>query len=163
MGIGGAALLVLQKQKGGQGTDYFLGDMLIIINAISYSVYFILVKPLMQHYSPLHVIRWVFSFGFIMILPFGFNETMDINWNLFEWSHFASLFTIIFFGTFLAYFFNAYGIQHIGAGSTGSYIYTQPVFAVLIAMLLLGEKLSWDKVVAGVLIFAGVYLVSRKK
>ena len=163
LGIGGAALLVLQKQNSGQGNDYLWGDILIIINATSYSAYFILVKPLMKHYSPLHVIRWVFSFGFLMILPFGFQDTINIDWNLFEWQHYAALFTIIFFGTFLGYFFNAYGIQHIGAGNAGSYIYTQPVFAVLIAIVLLGETMSWDKVLAGLLIFAGVFLVSKKK
>jgi drug/metabolite transporter (DMT)-like permease len=163
LGIGGAALLVLQKQNNGGSNEYLTGDILIIINATSYSAYFILVKPLMRHYSTLHVIRWVFSFGFLMILPFGFQQTIDIQWALFEWQHYLSLFIIIFFGTFLAYFFNAYGIQHIGAGSTGSYIYTQPVFAVLIAMILLGERLSWDKIIAGLLIFAGVFLVSRKK
>ena len=163
LGIGGAALLVLQKQNNGQTNDYLWGDILIIINATSYSAYFILVKPLMKNYSTLYVIRWVFSFGFLMILPFGFSETIAIDWSVFEWQHFAALFTIIFFGTFLAYFFNAYGIQHIGAGNTGSYIYTQPVFAVLIAMVVLDERLSWDKVLAGVLIFAGVFLVSRKK
>ena len=117
----------------------------------------------MRNYSPLHVLRWVFSFRFLMNLPFGWQETAEIEWNLFQWQHFTSLFIIIFFGTFLAYFFNAYGIQHIGAGNTGSYIYTQPVFAVLIAMVLLGEKLSWDKIIAGLLIFAGVFLVSKKK
>jgi drug/metabolite transporter (DMT)-like permease len=163
LGVAGAAVLVLQRQNGGNSSDMLWGDILIIINATSYSLYFILVKPLMQHYSPLHVIRWVFSFGFFMILPFGWSETIEINWSQFEWQHYASLFTIIFFGTFLAYFFNAYGIQHLGAGNTGSYIYTQPVFAVLIAMILLGERLSWDKVIAGALIFAGVFLVSRKK
>lgn len=162
-GIGGAALLVLQKQNNAQSNEYLWGDILIIINAASYSAYFILVKPLMQHYSPLYVIRWVFSFGFLMILPFGLQDTIAIDWSLFEWQHFASLFFIIFFGTFLGYFFNIYGIQHIGAGITGSYIYTQPVFAVLIAMAVLGESLSWDKVIAGLFIFAGVFLVSRKK
>jgi drug/metabolite transporter (DMT)-like permease len=163
LGIGGASFLVLQKDKGGQGADYILGDILIIINAISYSIYFILVKPLMQHYSPLQVIRWVFTFGFFMILPFGWGETMEINWSLFQFQHIMALMIVVFFGTFLAYFFNAFGIRHLGAGTTGTYIYTQPVFAVIIAMILLGERLSWEKILAGLLIFAGVYFVNFKK
>lgn len=163
LGIGGATFLVLQKEAGQEARDYLWGDILIIINAISYAVYFILVKPLMKDYSPLHVTRWIFTLGLIMILPFAWTETVEIKWELFEWQHFLSLGIIVLFGTFLAYFFNAYGIQHLGAGITGSYIYTQPVFAVIIAMIMLGERLTWEKLLAGLLICAGVFFVNYKK
>ncbi len=163
LGIGGATFLVLQKEAGQEASDYLWGDILIIINAISYAVYFILVKPLMKDYSPLHVTRWIFTLGLIMILPFAWTETVEIKWQLFEWQHFLSLGIIVLFGTFLAYLFNAYGIQHLGAGITGSYIYTQPVFAVIIAMIMLGERLTWEKLAAGLLICAGVFFVNYKK
>ncbi|MFN2439882.1 MAG: EamA family transporter, partial [Chitinophagaceae bacterium] len=70
---------------------------------------------------------------------------------------------IIIAGTFLAYYFNAYGLQHLGAGVTGSYIYTQPVFATIIASFFLDETLTWQKLLAACFIFSGVYLVSFKK
>lgn len=163
MGISGATLLILSKESNTYATNYLLGDLLILINAISYAFYFILVKPLMQHYSPLHVIRWVFTFGFFLILPIGAQEAAAVNSAMFEWPQYVSLGAVVLTGTFLAYYFNAYGIQHLGAGTTGSYIYTQPVFAVLIATFVLHEELSWQKIVAAVLIFSGVYLVTRKK
>jgi drug/metabolite transporter (DMT)-like permease len=163
LGIGGSVFLILQKEAGQHASNYLLGDVLIIINAISYAVYFILVKPLMQHYSPLHVIRWIFTIGFFMILPFGWQQTVQIDWTGFQWQHYAALFGVVVTGTFLAYYFNAYGIQHIGAGNTGSYIYTQPVFSFMIATVILGESLTWQKIVSACLIFAGVYLVSLRK
>jgi drug/metabolite transporter (DMT)-like permease len=163
LGIGGSVLLILQKEGGHQASDYLLGDVLILINAISYAIYFIIVKPLMKEYSPLHVIRWVFTLGFFMILPFAWQPTSQIDWSAFQWQHFAALFAVTVTGTFLAYYFNIYGIQHIGAGATGSYIYTQPVFAVLIAILFLGEPFSWQKALSAFLIFAVVYLVSFRK
>ena len=162
LGIGGATFLILQKESDQHATNYLLGDGLILINAISYSIYFILVKPLMKNYSPLHVIRWVFTFGFIFIIPFGWNQTASIYWPAFEPMHFLYLGLIVITGTFLAYYFNAYGIQHIGAAKTGSYIYTQPVFAVLIAIFILGESISWQKLLAAALIFSGVFLVNYK-
>ncbi|RYF77474.1 MAG: EamA/RhaT family transporter, partial [Chitinophagaceae bacterium] len=75
LGIGGAVFLILQREAGQHATNYLLGDLLIIINAISYSLYFILVKPLMERYSALHVIRWVFTLGFFMMLPFCWSQT----------------------------------------------------------------------------------------
>ncbi len=163
LGVSGGLLLVLQKETGSHAENYLLGDVLIFINAASYSVYFILVKPLMQRYSTMHVIRWIFTIGFFMILPFAWKEATEINWPQFRWQHYAALTSIIICGTFLAYLFNAYGLHHIGAGATGSYIYTQPVFTVLIATFVLNENFSLQKFVAAVLIFAGVYLVSFKK
>ena len=66
-------------------------------------------------------------------------------------------------GTFLAYYFNAFGLQHLGASVTGTYIYTQPFFAVLIAVLFLDESFTWQKGLSAVLIFTGVYLVGFRK
>jgi drug/metabolite transporter (DMT)-like permease len=162
LGVLGALFLILQKEKGA-GQSSWQGDVLIIVNAVSYSLYFILVKPLMLRYSPLHVIRWIFTLGFFMILPFAWQDFMQVKWGLFQWQHIVALAGIIVCGTFLAYFFNAYGIQHIGAGATGSYIYTQPVFAVIIALFVLHESFSWQKAAAAVLIFSGVYLVSFRR
>lgn len=161
MGIAGAALLIMTKEKA--GTASLTGDILVIINAISYTVYFILVKPLMVVYSPLHVIRWVFTFGLLFIIPFCWPQFATTDWTVFDASHYAAISFVIFCGTFLAYSFNIFGIRHLGAGITGSYIYTQPVFAAIIAVLFLSEHFTLQKIAAGILIFGGVYLVSKKK
>lgn len=163
LGVGGSVFLVLQKEKTGGASNYLLGDLLILINAIFYSVYFISVKSLMERYSPLHVIRWVFTLGLVLIVPLGWSEMGNIHWQGFSTANFIVLAAIVITGTFLAYYFNAYALQHLGASITGTYIYTQPVFAVLIAVLFLNETFSWQKAVAGLLIFAGIYLVSFHK
>lgn len=162
LGIGGASLLVLSKDKGA-GTSSWQGDLLVITNAVSYTFYFILVKPLMSRYPPQHVIRWVFTFGLLMILPVGAQQFTQINWSGFQATQFAALAFIITCATYLAYSFTVYGIQHLGAGVTGSYIYTQPVFASLVAVLFLHEVMTLQKIGAAALIFTGVYLVSLHK
>ena len=160
LGIGGALLLILSRDQSGIAS--VKGDLFILVNAISYAIYFILVKPLMLKYPPLHVIRWVFTFGLLMILPFGWTDVAAINWETVKQTQWIALATVIFFGTFLTYSFNTYGLKHLGAATTGSYIYTQPVFAAIIAAIFLQEHFSWEKAWAALLIFSGVYLVSRK-
>jgi drug/metabolite transporter (DMT)-like permease len=159
-GIGGAILLILSKDN--TGASSVIGDLLILSNAIAYTFYFILVKPLMKEYPPLHVIRWVFTIGFILILPFGWMQFSAIQWQQFEQADLFSLFFIVICGTFLAYYFNILGLKHLGAGITGSYIYTQPILAAIIARLVLHEHFTWVKLIAGLFIFCGVYLVSKK-
>ena len=160
LGIVGALLLVLSRDP--HGIASAKGDVLILINAISYAIYFILVKPLMIKYSPLHVIRWVFTFGFLLILPFSWGDVASINWAAVHLPQIAALGSVVFFGTFITYSFNTYGLKHLGAATTGSYIYTQPIFAAIISALLLHEHFSLEKALAALLIFGGVYLVSKK-
>ena len=153
-----------------KGADKYLQDYwpwsgrnLIIINAISYSIYFILVKPLMLKYNPVQVIRWIFTLGLLMILPFGLTEFMAIKWQNFGTIEYGCISFIIIGGTFLAYLFNAYGIKILRASVAGAYIYIQLVFATFIAMVFLKEKLELYKIFAAVLIFTGVYLSNRKQ
>lgn len=161
-GISGALVLILAKDNTGNGNNILFGDTLIIINAISYTIYFIMVKPLMLKYDPIVIIRWIFTFGFILVLPFGWAEFVQIPWAKYTAIDFTSMGLIVFTGTFLAYLFNVYGIKVLGASVAGFYIYTQPVFAALIAMVFLQEELTMYKVIAAILIFTGVYLANRQ-
>jgi drug/metabolite transporter (DMT)-like permease len=162
LGVAGAMLLILSKDKAASASDVLLGDIFIILNAISYTFYFVLVKPLMKEYNPIAILRMIFTIGFFMILPFCFNEFVAINWQMYSAKEFFVLALIVFGGTFIAYLFNIYGIKVLGASTAGSYIYSQPILAAIIAIIFLGEELAMYKILAGALIFAGVYLANKQ-
>jgi drug/metabolite transporter (DMT)-like permease len=162
LGISGAVVLIMARGNSGNGDHVLLGDLLILINAVSYSIYFILVKPLMLKYNPVQVMRWIFTLGLPMVLPFGWGEFCTVKWDSFGSTGFACLVMIVFGGTFLAYLFNIYGIKVLGAAVAGAYIYLQPVFASIIAMVFLKEGLEPYKIFAAVLIFSGVYLSNKQ-
>ncbi|MEP6616924.1 MAG: DMT family transporter [Ginsengibacter sp.] len=162
LGITGALILVSGGDNSGSGNNVIKGDILVILSTVSYTLYFILVKPLMKNYDPLDVMRWVFTFGLVMILPLGWSELTNITWPLFGFRDYLLLFILIVPGTFLAYVFNAYGIKNLGASIAGAYIYSQPVFAVMIAMIFLKEHLEPYKIAGGIIIFCGVYLADKK-
>lgn len=162
LGVGGAVLLIALGKNTGSGDNVLLGDTLILVNAVSYTIYFIMVKPLMLKYNPVQVTRMIFTLGFFVVLPFGWTEFTAISWTSFGWVEFSCLGLIVLGGTFLAYLFNVYGIKVLGASVTGMYIYLQPIFAAIIAMIFLKESLEWYKVLAGVFIFVGVYLSNKK-
>lgn len=163
LGISGAVILILMKDVSHTASNIFLGDMLVILNAIFYAFYFVLVKPLMLKYSPMHVVRWVFTIGLLFMLPYGYHSAITTNWQSFtnlDWIYFVF---VIIGATFFAYLFNIFGVAVIGASATGSYIYTQPVFAAIIAIIFTGEEYDWIKFVATILIFSGVYLANYKQ
>lgn len=161
LGLSGAALLIMDRTN--MGEDSLLGDGLIVLNAFSYAIYFISVKPLMQRYPPRQVIRWVFTFGAVGTIPLGIEHATDLSHIGMNGQQILALVIVVFCGTFLAYSFNIRAIQILGASVAGSYIYLQPVFAAGISILFLNEHFTIGKLIAAVMIFVGVYLSSRKK
>ncbi|MBU3713512.1 MAG: DMT family transporter [Ferruginibacter sp.] len=163
LGFVGAAVLIGSKAQSGDSTNMVLGDFLIIINAISYTIYFILVKPLMERYRPVDVIKIIFTMGLVLAMPFCWTEFKTTAWDQFTTTSWILLLLVVFCGTFLAYLFNIYGIKKLGASVAGAYIYSQPAFATIIAVIFLNEEIEIYKIIAAIFIFSGVYLANRKQ
>ena len=161
LGVAGAAILILGRNHQQQGMNVWMGDLLVMINAACYSYYFILVKPLMKRYHPITVLRIVFTIGTIIALPVCWGEFVQTPWNSFSHLDLGVLLFICTAGTFFAYLFNIYGIKHLGASVSGSYIYTQPVFAALIAVYFNMDQFDLYKLIAACSIFSGVYLITQ--
>jgi drug/metabolite transporter (DMT)-like permease len=159
----GGIVLVSSKESSVLGSNILLGDIFVLINAISYAVYMILVKPLTQTYRPLQITRWVFTIGLFIMLPYCWKDFAATDWSAFTPNAWAALSLVVIGATFLAYLFIAYGIHHLSPSITGAYIYTQPVFTAGIAIIFLNEDPALYKLVAALLIFSGVFLINRKK
>lgn len=160
MGIAGAVVLLMARDVGGNAKQVLRGDIMIILNAISYTLYFILVKPLMKAYNPVVVIRMIFTIGFFLILPFCWTEFQEIPWANYNGIAWGNLALLVVGGTFLAYVLNVYGIKILGASIAGTYIYSQPLFAAIIAIIFLGEEVTLYKIIAAACIFIGVFLTN---
>ncbi len=163
IGLTGAIILICKGDLSNLGNMTGLGDFFVFLNAASYAIYLIAVKPLMAKYSPLSVIRWVFLFGALMVIPFGLGQVSEIDWHLFQVNDFWVLGYVLIAMTFLAYLWNVFAMKQLSPTVIGSYIYLQPFLASLIAILFFEENMTWTIAKAGVLIFSGVYLVSLKK
>ena len=164
IGLIGALIVILHKNKG-SGEFGIWGDVLIFLNASSYGLYLICVKPLMKKYQPITVIKWVFTFGLIGVIPFGAYQIGQVNWVMPK-DILLKIGFVILFTTYLCYLFNIYGIKHVSPTIVSTYIYLQPILTSFIALVTGREKLESIVIFSSLLIFTGVYLVSvsgRKK
>lgn len=161
LGMTGALILILQRPSSSDEMNHFWGNLFILINAASYGIYLVLVRPLMNKYRVSTVMTWVFGIGLLFVFPVGMKEASEINWATIPNWAFASLGFIILGTTFLAYLFNAYGLRHVSASVVSSYIYLQPFLAALIAIAWGKDYLSVDKLISAAFIFTGVYLISK--
>ena len=139
------------------------GDGMILINAISYGIYLVSVKPLMAKYEAMTVIKWVFTFGLVIVFPFGYGQALEVDWKEMPADILMGVLYVVVCVTFLVYFLNVYAMKSVSPSVVSVYIYLQPVFTGALSLSLGLEKLHWIKVMAAVLIFTGVYLVSVRK
>lgn len=161
LGLSGALLILLFKGRASFGSDTFLGDMFIFVNAISYSIYLVIVKPLMHKYQPVTVIKWVFLFGFMVVAPVGFSEFREIEFSELPGTIWGGIAYVVIATTFLAYTLNIFALKVVSPTVVSTYIYLQPVLAAMFAIMLQQDELDGLKIAATALIFAGVFLVSR--
>lgn len=161
LGISGALIILLFKKGFSFGSDTIIGDSFILLNSASYAVYLVLVKPLMSKYKPITVVTWVFGFGFLFVMPFGFSEISEIDWSSFTPDIWWKFGFVIVATTFLTYLFNIYGLQRLNPSVVSTYIYLQPLIAAFYSISLGKDSFTWIKFIAAILIFSGVYLVSK--
>lgn len=159
LGASGALLLILGKEFS-LSSSTFLGDFFVFLNAVSYGIYLTLVKPLMQKYHALTIIKWVFLFGFIPVFFVGFKEFQAIEWQTFTASTWWATAFVVIGVTCFAYLFNIFALSVVNPSVVGIYIYLQPLLAALIAVYFKADTFTFLKFVAAVCIFLGVYLVS---
>ena len=114
----------------------------------------------MRKYHPITVITMVFFFGWFIVVPVGFNQLLLVEWHSIPTLVYWELAFIIIATTFFAYLFNILAMKSASPSVVGIYIYSQPAIASIFALLMNKDVFSWEKIVATILIFIGVYLVS---
>lgn len=167
--IGSIAFILLNKPGGFASGQ---GDVLILINATSYSFYLVLVKPLMSKYKPLTVISWVFSFGLIYVLIW-FPSSMEVsavNWSAISSLEIFQILFVIIGVTFVPYLLNVYSMKKLSPSIAAVYIYLQPILATVFVYLFVyfgledySQDMTWQKILCALLVFTGVYLVIKPK
>jgi len=161
LGILGAILLVTYGKQISFEQSQLKGDLMILINAISYGIYLVIVKKLLDKYHPITVVKWIFTFGILFVFPFGIQDLLEVKWSSFSNTVWLAVGYVLFFATILSYLFNIYALKIVNSTVVSIYIYLQPLLATAIALAFAKDELSMIKIAAGILIFIGVFLVSQ--
>ena len=160
LGLVGASTLILNGGSVSGNTNYMLGNMFVFVNAASYGLYLVLVKPMMQKYHPITVMFYVFGFGLLYVLPFGYTELMAVDWLSFPPIIIWEVLFVVICTTVIAYLLNSSALKLLNPSTVSIYIYLQPVLATLFAIFRGADALDEMKIISAIIIFVGVYLVS---
>lgn len=162
-GLAGAVVLTVYGKSTRAADNILLGNTFVFINMVSYSIYIILLKKLSTKYHPITFIKWLFLFGLILVLPFGYSDVIATDYSSFSpFIIFAVLFVIIG-ATFGTYLLNPLALRHLKATTVTIFIYVQPIIAGISAIIMGSDSLDFIKVIASMLIFIGVFLVTKRR
>jgi drug/metabolite transporter (DMT)-like permease len=158
--IGATILIMYGKANAFSGSNPRLGNMLVALNAISYALYLILAKPILNKYSPITFAKWLYTFGFLLILPFSLPEFLSLNWQAIPLDIHLKIAFVVFFSTVLTYLFNLIALKELKPTTMSVFIYLQPLIASIFAIFVGADRLSLVKIISAGLILIGVYLVN---
>jgi drug/metabolite transporter (DMT)-like permease len=156
----GAILLILYRGNISFGSNHVIGNSIIFANATSYAIYLVIVKPLMIKYHPVTLMRWIFLFALLLVSGPGLPAFIRVNWGMMPGDILLSVLFVVVGTTFLAYLLNMYSLKYVKPITVSIYIYSQPLIASVIALMLGQDVITPVKIVAAFLVFSGVYFVS---
>ena len=159
-GATGAILLILYRGNLSFSNHHLVGNSIIVANATSYAIYLVIVKPLINKYHPVILMRWIFLFGVLLVSGPGLPAFLRVDWVTMPGDIILSVLFVVVGTTFLAYLLNMYSLKYVKPITVSIYIYSQPVIASIVALILGQDVITPVKIMAAILVFTGVYFVS---
>ena len=156
-------LIVSRTSATGTTETSLFGILMLILNSLSFSLYLGIFKPLIGKYSVVTFMKWIFLFAFVVSAPFSAGEIVALDWSAIPAVQLAELVYLIFCATFITYFLIPVGQKRIRPTLVSMYSYVQPIIAIVISITIGMEVLTWQKVLAAIMVFGGVVVVSYSK
>ena len=164
LSFAGVLLLVLNSvHAAGPASTTPMGFALLLLNSLSFALYLGAFRPLIARYSVVTFMKWMFLFSLLMALPFSVRGLLALDFGAIPPKVGWEIGYLIFFATFVAYFLIPYGQKRIRPTLVSMYSYLQPIIATVISIVTGLDILTWQKLLATVLVFAGVWLVIRSR
>lgn len=164
LSLSGILFLIFNNASRSEASESSLwGLFLMFLNSLSFSLYLGIFKPVIAKYSVVTFMKWIFLFSTMMSLPLSFREVFSFSWTQIPSAQMWELAYLIVFATFVSYFLIPFGQKRIRPTLVSMYSYIQPIIATVISIIIGMDILTWQKIFAAAMVFAGVFIVSRSR
>ncbi len=163
VGASGALLLVFHSPIIHNGHSNFWGNLIVFSAVGSFALYLTLFKELITRYSSITVMKWMFLFGTLSCLPFCYKSIAQTDFTMLSSGTYWRIAYVVSFATFIGYLLIPIGQKVLRPTTLSMYNYVQPVVASMVAVAIGIDFFGIEKALSGVLVFAGVYIVTQSK
>ena len=163
-GASGALLLIMSNSGANAGREgNVFGDLLCMLAEASFSLYLVLFKDLISRYSPITLMKWMFTYAMVCIVPFSYTGLISLDWSSISSETIWCIVFVVAGGTFISYLLSPVGQQNLRPTVVSMYCYVQPIVASIVAVCWGMDQFNLLKVIAVCMVFTGVFLVTRSK
>ena len=163
IGLSGVLLLILQNGTPDLGSSTFLGNVYTLVNTISWAFYTVVIKRMLEKYHPVTVMKWTFLCGMLTNIPVGYYQWSTMDWSSIPVKAWLEIGFVIVFATYLGYLLITFGLRRLSPTIVSTYTYMQPIIAAYLATLMGQDHIDVVMIVATLLIFSGVFVVSIQR
>lgn len=166
IGACGGVSLILSSTHASSTSSSLDGDLLIVLSSFCYSIYLVISRPLSQRYSPTTIMKWMFLFSSLVLLPIMYKHILDapaFHRITPDWKELGTIAFVLIGATFIPYMLIPVSLKRIRPTTVSMYIYLQPFVASLLAVLIGQDRFTVWKILSAALVFVGVYLVTQSK
>lgn len=160
--VGALGLILYGSELRQDAPNIPLGNFLILCNSVFYGSYLIVVKSLIAKYHPFTFMKWLFTLGILICLPFGYQEFSEINWTSLPVEALWRIGFVILGTTFCTYLFNIFALTQLKASTLSAFAYLQPLLGIGFAIATGQDRLTTVKIIAACFVLLGVYLATKK-
>lgn len=161
--VGALGLILFGQEVRQDAPNIFAGNLLFVVNAVSYGAYLVVAKSLIQKYSPITLMKWLFTIAVVLNFPISIQEFNQIEWVGMPLDIYGAIAFVILGTTFCTYLFNAFALTTLKASSVGAFVYLQPLIGIVYAVAMGKDELSPVKIISTIAVLLGVYLATAKK
>ena len=163
--LAGVLILIFNSAGlgGGASETKPLGIVLVVVNGLTFALYLGIFRPLISKYNVVTFMKWMFLFSMAAGLLFNGSSLMHISFGQMESRVLWQVAFVVFFATFVAYFLIPVGQKRLRPTLVSMYNYVQPIIATIISIVIGLDHLTWKKLLAMALVFAGVWIVSQSR
>jgi len=155
-------ILLIDPRNASFSSQTTKGDLLIIANSISYGIYVATSKSVIQRNGAVRSMMWIFIFAALVCVPLGAWSLRTVETSTIEPTIWHMVLYISIVATALPYLLNAWALARVNPSTVAVFVYLQPLIGFLLAVIFLGEHVDLLFVFSSLMIFGGVYLVTRK-
>lgn len=154
----GGVMVIMSTGALAVGTEYLMGDLIIIVSVLAWAFYTTVGAPMVRKYGAWRMTAYSLSCGSLMYFPFGLYRALQYDYSQatpFAWFSVAYMAIGL---SVIVYVIWYWLIKYIDTSRAAVFQNIQPIVASVVAYVYLGEGLGTGFVIGGSIVILGVLL-----
>jgi drug/metabolite transporter (DMT)-like permease len=158
----GAMVLAAESGFGSFGSEALSGDSITFVSVVGYAVWVVLAKRIIEKYDTISICFFNFLAAAICLLPVTLYACAQLDWRHVGWAGWTGLAYMVVFSSVTGYMIYFWALGHMDASRLAATVYIEPILAMILAIVILGERPTGHLLVGSALILGGVYITERE-